>query len=52
MKTRLLFLIALLVALAALHAAPRVPLIDVTDLYHPHQDVGDNLDILAAYALP
>ena len=25
-----------------------VPLIDVTDLYHPHQDVGDNFDILAA----
>jgi hypothetical protein len=31
---------------------PRIPLIDVTDLYHPHQDVGDNFDILAAYALP
>jgi pyrimidine-specific ribonucleoside hydrolase len=30
----------------------RVPLIDVTDLYHPHQDVGDNFDVLAAYALP
>jgi hypothetical protein len=34
-------------------ASPKtVPLIDVTDLYHPHQDVGDNFDILAAYALP
>jgi len=33
--------------------APKpLPLIDVTDLYHPHQDVGDNFDILAAYALP
>ncbi len=31
--------------------AARVPVIDVTDLYHPHQDVGDNLDIVAAYAL-
>jgi len=30
----------------------RVPIIDVTDLYHPHQDVGDNFDIIAAYALP
>jgi len=30
----------------------KVPVIDVTDLYHPHQDVGDNFDILAAYALP
>ena len=30
----------------------RIPLIDVTDLYHPHQDVGDNFDLIAAYALP
>lgn len=30
----------------------RVPVIDVTDLYHPHQDVGDSLDLIAAYALP
>ena len=29
-----------------------MPVIDVTDLYHPHQDVGDNFDLLAAYALP
>ena len=33
-------------------AARRVPVIDVTDLYHPHQDVGDNFDLVAAYALP
>jgi hypothetical protein len=30
----------------------KVPLIDVTDLYHPPQDPGDNFDLLAAYALP
>jgi hypothetical protein len=30
----------------------RVPVIDVTDLYHPHQDEGDNFDILAAFAYP
>ena len=30
----------------------KVPIIDVTDLYHPHQDVGDNFDLVAAYALP
>jgi pyrimidine-specific ribonucleoside hydrolase len=30
----------------------KIPLIDCTDLYHPHQDVGDNFDIVAAYALP
>ena len=27
-------------------------IIDCTDLYHPHQDPGDNFDIVAAYALP
>ena len=30
----------------------RRPVIDVTDLYHPHQDRGDNFDLIAAYALP
>lgn len=30
----------------------RVPVIDVTDLYHPPQDPGDNFDLVAAYALP
>lgn len=30
----------------------RIPVIDVTDLYHPHQDVGDNFDLIAGYALP
>ncbi|BDI32534.1 hypothetical protein CCAX7_45850 [Capsulimonas corticalis] len=29
-----------------------VPIIDVTDLYHPHQDIGDTVDLIAAYALP
>ena len=32
--------------------APRIPLIDVTDLYHPFQDPGDNFDLIAAYGLP
>lgn len=30
----------------------RIPIIDITDLYHPYQDPGDNLDLIAAYALP
>ncbi|MCS7238696.1 MAG: hypothetical protein NZ899_10570 [Thermoguttaceae bacterium] len=30
----------------------KIPVIDVTDLYHPHQDFGDNFDLIAAYALP
>jgi len=27
-------------------------LIDITDLYHPHQDVGDNFDLIMPFALP
>jgi hypothetical protein len=36
------------------HAAPtgRRPVIDVTDLYHPYQDPGDNFDLVHAYSLP
>jgi hypothetical protein len=30
----------------------RVPLINITDLYHPYQDVGDNFDLIMGYALP
>lgn len=30
----------------------KVPLIDITDLYHPHQDPGDNFDLIMPYALP
>lgn len=29
----------------------RVPIIDVTDLYQPFQDPGDNFDLVTAYAL-
>jgi len=32
--------------------AAHTPIIDVTDLYHPPQDCGDNWDLIAAYALP
>ena len=37
---------------AAQSTAARRPVIDITDLYHPHQDRGDNFDLIAAYALP
>ncbi|MBN9384152.1 MAG: hypothetical protein J0H74_25600 [Chitinophagaceae bacterium] len=30
----------------------RVPVIVITDLYHPYQDPGDNLDLLMGFALP
>jgi hypothetical protein len=33
-------------------ATGRVPVVDITDLYHPSQDPGDNFDLVAAYALP
>ncbi len=29
----------------------KVSLIDITDLYHPYQDPGDNLDLIMPYAL-
>jgi len=29
----------------------KIPLIDTTDLYFPGQDIGDNFDIIAAYAM-
>ncbi len=31
--------------------APGIPVVCVTDLYHPAQDVGDNFDLLLAYGL-
>jgi pyrimidine-specific ribonucleoside hydrolase len=30
----------------------KVAVVDVTDLYHPYQDPGDNVDLIHAYALP
>lgn len=30
----------------------KIPIIDITDLYHPYQDPGDNFDLIAAYGLP
>ena len=30
----------------------RMPLVVITDMYHPHQDPGDNLELINAYALP
>jgi pyrimidine-specific ribonucleoside hydrolase len=50
----LLLAVSAAVAAAAAEAPTpvRVPVIDVTDLYHPPQDAGDNFDLIAAYALP
>jgi hypothetical protein len=46
------WLMATAVNSTAADESARLPVIDVTDLYHPHQDVGDNFDVLAAYGLP
>ena len=48
---RFCIILALLLLAGILQAAP-IPVIDITDLYHPHQDPGDNLDLIAAYGLP
>ena len=29
-----------------------IPVIDSTDLYHPPQDPGDNVDLIMPFALP
>ena len=33
-------------------ASEKIPVVVITDLYHPYQDPGDNLDLINAYALP
>ena len=30
----------------------KIPVVVITDLYHPYQDPGDNLDLINAFALP
>lgn len=30
----------------------KIPVINITDLYHPYQDPGDNFDLIMGYALP
>jgi pyrimidine-specific ribonucleoside hydrolase len=36
---------------AEVPSAGKIPLVVITDLYHPHQDVGDNLDLISGFAL-
>ena len=48
---RFCIILALVLLAGILQAAP-IPVIDITDLYHPHQDPGDNFDLIAAYGLP
>ncbi len=34
------------------YGTEKIPLIVITDLYHPHQDPGDNFELINAYAIP
>jgi hypothetical protein len=35
-----------------IYAIDRIPLVVITDLYHPYQDPGDNFELINAYAIP
>jgi hypothetical protein len=48
----LLSFVSLAFALSARPAPAPIPVIGVTDLYHPHQDAGDNFDLITPFALP
>lgn len=45
-------LIACAVGGRAADAAPRVPVVYCTDLFHPHEDPDDHFDLAVLYALP
>lgn len=55
--TKTLFILAMLIAAGwtakgqSMPATKR-PVIVITDLYHPYQDPGDNLDLIMGFALP
>ncbi len=47
-----MIIIIILVAGAPSTVPASVPVIDVTDLYTPYQDPGDNFDLVTAFAMP
>lgn len=46
------FLFSNLYAQQERNQGKKIPVINITDLYHPYQDPGDNFDLLMGYALP
>ena len=50
-KIGLVFLLCVVQNIWGEEPAKKIPLINTTDLYFPGQDIGDNFDIIAAYAL-
>lgn len=57
MKKRLLRIACLAIILVFCSAkatgqGQRIPVVVITDLYHPYQDPGDNLDLIMGFGLP
>jgi pyrimidine-specific ribonucleoside hydrolase len=55
MKRSIVLLFLALAVLLLLHegsAAQKIPVVVITDLYHPYQDPGDNLDLINAFRFP
>jgi hypothetical protein len=52
--TSLIFILYSLSADAQVEKYPvkKIPVVSITDLYHPYQDPGDNFDLVMGYALP
>src|SRR5215467_12398342 len=48
----LLYIITTAVWPVQAQTGSKKPVIVITDLYHPYQDPGDNLDLIMGYALP
>ncbi len=47
----ILFLAGIGLPCGLLSAAGKIPVVVITDLYHPYQDPGDNLDLLNGFSL-
>lgn len=53
MKSMRCYLIVLtFIALCSSVSGQKLPVVVITDCYHPYQDPGDNLDLIMGYALP
>lgn len=55
MKKSIVLIILLCVNLSMLNAnspKEKIPVVVITDLYHPYQDAGDNLDLINAFKFP
>lgn len=35
-----------------IRAIQKIPVVVITDLYHPYQDPGDNMDLIMGFGLP